>query len=59
MIFLTIGDLVSPSGSVYGDPMLIFPIIGNLVSLSSPLFSGQRGGLTRPLGPKDPSVLGC
>ena len=33
MIFLTIGDLVSPSGSVYGDPM-IFPIIGNLVSIA-------------------------
>ena len=34
MIFLTIGDLVSPSSSLYGNPLPVFPIIGNLVSIA-------------------------
>jgi hypothetical protein len=51
MIFVTIGNLVSPSSSVNGDPLFDFPDhLGSLVSSSSSLFAGEVRGadLARP-----------
>jgi hypothetical protein len=42
MIFVTVGNLVSPSSSVNGDPLFDFLTIGNLASPLNIPFAGRR-----------------